>query len=114
MSDPIPDDASAKIAAIRREAEERDAARRAETIGVPYVDIRKTPVSVAALQLIPQADSERLGLAAIELRDHHVSLAAEHPTDPDVQAYVAGLVARNYEANSTSTRPSPPRTSRAR
>ena len=98
MSDPIPDDASAKIAAIRREAEERDAARRAETLEVPYVDIRKTPVSVTALSLIPQADSERLGLAAIELRDRDVALAAEHPTDPEVRAYVDGLVARSYKA----------------
>lgn len=93
---PQPDDIQSKLSTIRRDAEERDAQHRAETLGVPYVDIRKAPVSIEALNVIPEADSEQLGLVAIERKDRIIALAAAHPTSPEVQARVTQLKSEGF------------------
>jgi type IV pilus assembly protein PilB len=93
---PDPDDIQSKLASIRRDSEERDAQQRAEHLGVPYVDIRKAPVSIEALGVIPEADSQKLGLVAIERKDRVVALAASPPTSADVQARVTQLKSEGF------------------
>lgn len=92
------DDVASKLATIHRDAEERDAQMRATSLGIPYVDIRKAPVSIEALDLIPEADSKKLSLISIERKDRLIALAATHPTDPDVVARIAQLKSEGYSA----------------
>ena len=96
MSD-TPDDVISKLGSIRRDAEERDAVHRANTLGFPYADIRKVPVSIDALQVTTQEEAEKLHLATIELRDRKLAVAAEHPNDPETMAYLQKLKDRGYE-----------------
>lgn len=91
-----PDDVTTKLGVIHRIAEERDAEKRAATLGVPYVDIRKAPVSIEALDLISAEDSKKLNLVVIEQKDRLLALAAAHPTDPDVEARVVQLKSQGY------------------
>lgn len=95
MSD-LPDDVTSKLTSIRRDAEERDAAKRAESLGVPYVDIRKAPVSIEAIQLISEEDAKRLRIATVEIRDRSVAVAVEHPGDAEVKELLDKLTARGY------------------
>lgn len=92
----LPEDVAAKVAAIRREAEERDAQQRAASSGIPYVDIRKSPVSIEALHVIAAEDSERLKLVSIERKDRLLALAAAHPTSADVQSRITQLKSEGY------------------
>lgn len=85
-----------RVASIRRDAEERDAERRAATLGVPYVDLRKAPVSIEALNIISAEDSMAMHLVAIEAKDKLLALAAAHPSAADVQARITQLKSEGY------------------
>ncbi len=56
-----------KLSEMHREAEERDAKRRAGKSDLSYIDLRITPVSIDALKLVPEADAKEAGAAAIEI-----------------------------------------------
>jgi type IV pilus assembly protein PilB len=90
------DEIGLKLATIHRDAEERDAEHRAAALGIPYVDIRKSPISIEALTIIPESDSSQLQLVSIELKDRLVALAAAHPTSADVQARITQLKSEGY------------------
>jgi len=68
-----------KISELRREAEERDAERRAGKLGLRYIDLRKSPVSIDALKLVPEADAKEAGAAAIEVKNNDVAVAVVDP-----------------------------------
>jgi len=68
-----------KISELRREAEERDAERRAKKLGFHYIDLRKSPVSIEALKLIPEADAKEAIAAAIEIKNKDVAVAVADP-----------------------------------
>lgn len=85
-----------KLALIRREAEERDAERRAVRSGYPYVDLSRVPVSTEALKVLPETKAKDAKLATIELKVRDVALAAFDPHAPAVQTIVQELEARRY------------------
>ncbi len=87
-----------KIGEIRREAEERDGKRRAEKSGVAYADLRKAPVSLEALKLIPEEEAKRARVAAIELKAREVALAAYDPQSPLVKKIIQSLAEKQYAA----------------
>ncbi len=68
-----------KIGELRREAEERDAERRAKKLGFHYIDLRKAPLSIDALKLIPEADAKEAGAAAVEIKNKDVAVAVADP-----------------------------------
>jgi type IV pilus assembly protein PilB len=82
---------------IRREGEEREAERRAQRMGYPYVDLRKTPVSVEALKLIPEGDARKAKAASIEVRVRKVAVAAFDPSIPEAQEIIKNLEGKKYE-----------------
>ncbi len=73
-----------KLSEMRREAEEREAQRRAKKFGYPYIDLRKIPVGVEALRLIPEAEAKEAEAAAVEARRSEVAVAT---TDPESTAF---------------------------
>ena len=72
-----------KLNEMRREAEERDAERRAQKCGYPYIDLRKIPVSIEAIRLISESDAKEAVAAAVEMKKNEVAVAA---ADPDLLA----------------------------
>lgn len=87
-----------KIAQIRREAEERDAKRRAEKSGTPYLDSVQTPVSIEALRLIPEEEAKAAKAAAVQIRAKEVALAAFDVHSPEVEKIVEKLKTKKFEA----------------
>ena len=47
-----------KLTQLRREAEERDAQRRATLVGYPYIDLRTAPISMEALKHVPKSEAK--------------------------------------------------------
>lgn len=86
-----------KLNDIRREGEERDAKRRAEKAGLGYVDLSKTPASIEAVRLVPEAEAKVAKVAAIQLRVKEVALIAYDPGSPEVQKVIEELKAKKYE-----------------
>lgn len=86
-----------KLTEIRREAEERDAERRAQNINYPYVDLRKTPVSLEALKLIPEAEAKEAKAAPLEIKAQLVALAVFDPRLKETQEIIRNLKEKKYE-----------------
>ena len=74
----------------RRKAEERDAARRAAELGLPYLDLISTrvPTEIAALELVPEAEARNAKIAPLEVTRKTVIVAV---FDPRLQATRAAL-----------------------
>lgn len=85
-----------KLTEIDREAEERDAQRRATRLNIPYADLRKIPVSLDAVKLVLEADAKRAQVAALELKVREVAVAAYDPTSPEVKDIFSHLVEKKY------------------
>jgi type IV pilus assembly protein PilB len=86
-----------KIKEIRREAEERDAERRAKQSGFPYLDPGKAPVSIDALKLIPEEKARAAKVAAIQIKAKEVAVAAYDPASPAAQQVGENLKAQKWE-----------------
>jgi type IV pilus assembly protein PilB len=85
-----------QLVKIRRAAEERDAQRRAEHLGVPYVDISRTPVSMEALKLVPEAEARAARVATIELKIRELAVAAFDPSAPKAKEAIGKLAKAHY------------------
>lgn len=86
-----------KIIKMRREAEERDAQRRAQKNSLPYLSSGATPVNTEALALIPEEVAKKIKAAAIELKEKKVVLAVFDPNDEGVRNLVKQLELDGYE-----------------
>ncbi len=86
-----------KLSQLRREAEERDAQRRADKAGYPYTDLTTTPINTEALALIPQEAAKKANIAAIEIKEKNVAVAAFDPKTPSAQEIIKKLKADGYE-----------------
>lgn len=86
-----------KLSGMRREAEERDAERRAAKSGFKYIDLRKTPVSIDALKLIPEAEAKEAGAASIEIKNNDIAIAASDPQSQAVKNITEKLMKAGFE-----------------
>ena len=73
-------DEGAKLKSIldktRKEAEERDAERRAEKLGVPYINLAMQPIETDALELVPEEKAREAQIAVIEKKGDKIVFAA--------------------------------------
>lgn len=88
-----------KLKELAREAEERDAQRRAAKANLPYIDAKTMPINVEALGLIPEERALEAGVAAVEFKEqaHRVSLVVFDPAGERVAGIVDNLRAKGYE-----------------
>ncbi len=86
-----------KLSEIHREAEERDAERRAKRLGLAYANLAKVPISIEAVGLIPEAEAKEAKLAAVELKVRDVALAAYDPKLPAAEKLIRGLESKDYK-----------------
>ncbi len=89
-----------KLEQIRRDAEERDAERRAARAHGTYVNLAKAPISLEAIQLIPEAQARAAKAAAIESKAQEVALAAYDPQSPAAAAIIKDLTDQRYAVRS--------------
>jgi type II secretory ATPase GspE/PulE/Tfp pilus assembly ATPase PilB-like protein len=59
---------------MRREAEERDAQRRASSNGIPYLALAKVSVNLEALELVAYEKAKEAQMAIIEARDEKLAV----------------------------------------
>ncbi|MDO8585232.1 MAG: GspE/PulE family protein [bacterium] len=85
-----------KLAQMRREAEERDAERRAATLGLRYIDLAKSPFEVDALRLVPEDEARSAKVAPIHAKGKRVTLAAIDGSVVAVQTIVKRLTDDGY------------------
>ena len=71
---------------IQRAAEERDAERRAKRLNLPYVDLRKTPVSIQAVKLLSKEEAVGGKMVAVQISGREVALASYDPGSPEAAA----------------------------
>ncbi|MBI4085737.1 MAG: Flp pilus assembly complex ATPase component TadA [Candidatus Liptonbacteria bacterium] len=86
-----------KLNEMRREAEERDAERRAQKSGYPYIDLRKIPVSIEAIRLISESDAKEAVAAAVETKKNEVAVAAADPGSAAFTPAIKKLEGLNHE-----------------
>lgn len=87
------DDAQLKsiLDKARKEAEERDAERRAMAAGTLYINLAVQPVETDALELIPEERAKELKVATIEKKGDKVVFAALDPAAPGTKAIIKEL-----------------------
>jgi len=75
----------------RKEAEERDAERRALKAGVPYLSLLTQPIETDALELLSEEKARKAQVATIEKKGDRAVLAAFDPKDPKAKAIIEEL-----------------------
>lgn len=82
----------------RREAEEKDAKRRAEKLGLRYIDLIsvKTPTSIKAMELVPEEKAKKANLVPVQLVGKKLVLAVLNPKNKEAQIIIKELE-ENYE-----------------
>ena len=86
-----------KLAKMKREAEERDAQRKAVNLNLKYVDLSKTPVVVEALALVDEKISREARLAVIEKKRNKLAVVCVDPASPAVKKVLDDFSKKGYE-----------------
>ncbi len=98
MSDePKKSELQTKIAALRREGEERAAQQLAEKLGYPYADLGKMPVALDAIKVISENEARDAKIAGIEIRGRQLALVAVNPELPATKKIIDDLTKKRYE-----------------
>jgi len=85
-----------KLERIKKEAQEREAQRRATALGKQRISLSKTPISIDALSLISEDIARAAGIAAIERKASNVAIVALDPSRPQTKKVVDDLTAKGY------------------
>lgn len=85
-----------KLAQLYRESEEKEAQGIAKKTGHPYVDLRKSPISLDAVKMVPEADARAANLAVIQSRAKELAVAVFNPETQEVKKIMQDLQARGY------------------
>ncbi len=82
-----------KLSAERKQAEERDAQRRAEKADLPYLDLISVqiPTELKAMALVPEADARQALLAPIQLVGKKLAIGVFDPTTPTAADIIENL-----------------------
>ncbi|MBI4992400.1 MAG: type II/IV secretion system protein [Candidatus Harrisonbacteria bacterium] len=81
----------------RKEAEERDAERRAKEAGIAYINLATQPVETDALELIPEEEARAAQVATIEKKADRVVLVVFDPTASLVKKITEDLEKRGLK-----------------
>jgi type IV pilus assembly protein PilB len=91
------EDLQQKLSELYREAEERDAQKRAEKLGLPYIDLRKIPISLEAVVLIPEEKARQAKAVAVEKKSNNVALVFYNPKTKEAEELINELKLQNLE-----------------
>lgn len=86
-----------RLDAIKRDAEERDAERRAQKFNHPYVNLGKVPISLEALRLVSAREAEEAKAAPIEIKTEDVAFCVYNPDLPETKTLIRKLESKQYK-----------------
>lgn len=85
------------MAKERREAQEREAQRRAAKLDFSYVSLATIPVQTKALRLVNSQEAQEAKLAAFQLKKNQLSLAVFDPAAADAKKIINKLKVDGYQ-----------------
>ncbi len=86
-----------KLMKIRREAEEREAKKRADNNKLLYLNLAAAPINIEALALIAEEAAKELKAAAIEIKENKLALAVFDAQLPAIKELIKGLEVKKYK-----------------
>jgi len=93
----MPNKAEDTLAKLNREAEERDAQRRAEKLSLPYLNLALLPVETEALSLIPENLAKDSRCAVIETKGKDAVFVAFDSSEENTKKEIEKLEAKGYK-----------------
>ncbi|PIV31867.1 hypothetical protein COS33_00940, partial [Candidatus Wolfebacteria bacterium CG02_land_8_20_14_3_00_37_12] len=81
----------------QREAEERDAKRRAEKNNLSYADLSTSPVSIEALNLIPEESAKKNKIAVIEANQGKAAIIVYDPNAEGTKQVIKEIESAGYK-----------------
>jgi len=81
---------------MRMEAEERDAQRRAQTLGLSYLPPQKISINSEALELMPESQAREGQCAIIAVKDKKIAVIAYDPKYSQTNKILADLKTGGY------------------
>ena len=86
-----------KLDKIKREAEERDAQRRAHKNNLPYFNLITAPINIEAIGLIPENEAKAFKTAAIEVKNKEIGIAVYDPSILGFKKIIKSLIEKGYK-----------------
>ncbi|NCN52980.1 type II/IV secretion system protein [Candidatus Wolfebacteria bacterium] len=81
----------------RKEAEERDAQRRAKELGQPYINLAVQPIETDALELVPEEKAHEAQLAAVEKKGSNVVLVVYNNSNQKTKEVIKALEEKGFK-----------------
>lgn len=88
-----------QLSKMRRDAEERDAKRRAESYHLSYLEPSKISVSLDSLGILPESQSKESGIALIAIKDTKVAAVVIDPGFSKTKEVLEDLKKKDYKVN---------------
>lgn len=85
------------LSKLNREAEEREAQRKADKFKLEYLNLALLPIETEALALVPEKEAKEANLATIETKGPNVVLVVFDPSDSGTEAQIKKLEAKNLK-----------------
>ena len=85
------------LAKMKREAEERDAQKRAEKLKLPYLNLALLPIETDALALVPEKDARAGEMATIETKGKDVVVAALDSSGAETASQLKSLEGKGFK-----------------
>src|SRR3989338_6437583 len=82
---------------IKKEGEEREAQRRAQKSGFTYLNLAISPIEIDALNLVPEEEARRLGVAPLEFKKPDLALAISDPDSSETKEFIQKLEGQGYK-----------------
>ncbi|MGB9608791.1 MAG: GspE/PulE family protein [Minisyncoccia bacterium] len=86
-----------KLTELHREAEEREAQKRAEKLGFKYIDLRTAPISLEAISIIPEEKARETKALIIEKKLHHLAFVCYNPKNKETEELINELKNQGLE-----------------
>jgi type IV pilus assembly protein PilB len=86
---------SAKIQSIAVKEKEHEVERKAQELGLPYINLQSFPVGQEALELIPEDKARSFGLIPILVSGQEIRLGVCDPSAPGLDKYLNDLKKRH-------------------
>jgi type IV pilus assembly protein PilB len=106
MHDLQPNELQERLKKLHRDGEERAAERLADTLGLAYSDLSRTPISLDAVRIVSEEDARAARAAAIEIKGSRLALGAVNPNLPETKKLVEALSAKKYDVKEIVISPS--------
>jgi type IV pilus assembly protein PilB len=90
------DEVNEKLGRLKREAEERDAKRRAEAIGAPYISVKDVSVSLDALRIVSEEVARSAKMAVLQAKQKELAIVIVDIEDPKTKEVLHDLREQGY------------------